>query len=425
VPPPDFSDFRSHIITLRDAALRAADPAAAVRRCLIEKDLDCSGRIFLVGAGKAGVAMARTAEELLGDRISAGVVSVPILPELPLTHVEFLLGGHPIPTAGSLSAGIAIARLLKNIRGDDLVLVLLSGGGSALAELPRPGIPLEDLQSANRLFLKSGASIREINCLRSPLSLLKAGGLARLACPACVLGLILSDVVGNSLEAIASGPTVFRNYTSLEIAAILDKYHLRKTLPPSILNCLDQYAGQAPGPVPPNARIENRLIASNRIAGEAAGAAAERLGFHLEYLSDDWQGEARDAGRRFADLLIQTVGRGPACCIAGGETTVTVRGAGIGGRNLEAALAAAIVLDRKPDIALATLATDGVDGPTDAAGAVVTGQTIDRARGMVLDPVQFLKNNDSYSFFSALGDLTVTGPTGTNVGDLWFGLVYR
>jgi glycerate 2-kinase len=421
---PAFSEHRTHFSILRDAALRAADPAAAVRRCLTEKDLECPGRILLVGAGKAGVAMARAAQELLGDRISAGVVSVPVLPERPVKNVDFFPGGHPIPTAGSLSAGNAIARLLRNISGDDLVIVLLSGGGSALAELPRPGIPLEDLQSANRLFLNSGALIREVNCLRSPLSLLKAGGLARLAYPARVLNLILSDVVGNSLETIASGPTVFRNYTSLEIAAVLDTYHLRKTLPSSILNCLDQYAGQAPAPVPPNARIENRIIASNHIAGKAAGAAAQQLGFRLEYLADDWQGEARDAGRRFADLLIRANSRGPACCIAGGETTVTVRGAGIGGRNLEAALSAAIVLDRRPDIALATLATDGVDGPTDAAGAVVTGQTIECARRLGLDPVHHLENNNSYPFFSALGDLIVTGPTGTNVGDLWIGLVY-
>ena len=156
---PSFSEYFSHISILRDAALRAADPAAAVRRSLTEKDLDCSGRIFLVGAGKAGAAMARAAQDLLGDRVSAGVVSVPVLPTDPVTHVEYFLGGHPIPTPGSLSAGNAIARLLENTSGDDLVLVLLSGGGSAMAELPRPGIPLEDLQSANRLFLKSGASI--------------------------------------------------------------------------------------------------------------------------------------------------------------------------------------------------------------------------------------------------------------------------
>ncbi len=421
---PSFPKYRTTFSVLREAALRAADPAAAVRRSLTLEDVTCSGRIFVVGAGKAGVAMSRAAEEMLGDRITAGVVGVPVLPTHPLNRVGFFPGGHPVPTAGSLSAGNAITRLLEKTNEDDLVLVLLSGGGSALVELPRPGIPLEDLQSANRLLLKSGASIREINCVRSPLSLLKAGGLARLAHPARVLSLILSDVVGNSLETIASGPTVSRRYTPEEISAVLEKYRLRESLPPTILNGLDQYSKEIPKSILREDRIENRIIASNRTAGEAACAAAERLGFRLEYLADDWQGESRDTGKRFADLLIDASVRGPACCIAGGETTVTVRGAGLGGRNLEAALSAAIVLDRKPDIALATLATDGVDGPTDAAGAVVTGRTIERARRLGLDPIQYLENNNSYPFFSALEDLILTGPTGTNVNDLWIGLVY-
>jgi glycerate 2-kinase len=421
---PAFPEYRTHFSILRESALRAVDPAAAVQRCLTPEDFSGASRIFVVGAGKAGAAMAEAAEELVGDRITTGVVSVPALPPRCIKHVEFVLGGHPLPTAGSLRAGNAIARLLEKTTDTDLVLVLLSGGGSALLELLRPGILLEDLQSMNRLLLKSGASIREINRLRGPLSLLKAGGLARLAHPARVLGLILSDVVGNSLETIASGPTVIQKYTPAEIAAVLEKYHLREILPPSILNGLDQYNTSAPESPLPAVRVENRIIASNRLAGEAAGEAAKRLGFHLAYLADDWQGEAREAGKRFADRLLREIGRGPACCIAGGESTVTIRGHGKGGRNQEAALAAAIILDGKPDIALSTLATDGVDGPTDAAGAIVTGQTIERARQLGMDPHQYLNDNNSYPFFSALEDLTLTGPTGTNVNDLMFGLVY-
>ncbi len=404
--------------------MRAVDPAAAVRRSLATADLACKGRIFVVGAGKAGVAMTEAVEDFLGDRIAAGVVSVPALPLPRGRRVKFILGGHPIPTSGSLSAGKEISELLENTTDEDLVLVLLSGGGSALAELPRPGIRLEDLQTATALFLKSGATIQEINCLRTPLSLLKGGGLARLAHPARVLGFILSDVVGNSLETIASGPTVYRQYSSKEIDAVLEKNNFREILPPSIINSLHQYREEAPEPFPPAARVENRIIASNRLAGEAAGAAAERLGFRLAYLADDWQGEAREAGTRFAELLIRESGRGPACCIAGGETTVTVRGAGKGGRNLEAALGAAIALDGRPDIALSTLATDGVDGPTDAAGAVVTGRTMERARCLGMDPHGYLEANNSYPFFSKLEDLILTGPTGTNVNDLLFGLVY-
>ena len=421
---PAFPEYRTHFSILHKAALRAADPAAAVHHSLSSADLACRGRIFVVGAGKAGVAMARAAEEILGDRMYAGVLGVPNPPAQPIKNVEFIQGGHPLPTPGSLAAGEAISRLLDQSIEADLVLVLVSGGGSALVELPRPGIPHEDLQTTNRRLLESGASIREMNCIRSPLSRLKAGGLARLAHPARVLCLILSDVVGNSLETVASGPTVDRRYSSEEINAVLGEYHLREALPASILKSLDQYCAEAPESLPPGARIENRIIASNRLAVDAAGAAAEELGFRLEYRADDWQGEARDAGRRFAELLIRHSGSGPLCCIAGGETTVTVRGAGLGGRNLEAALSAAITLDGKPDIALATLATDGVDGPTGAAGTVVTGRTVERARRLGLDPIQFLENNNSYPFFSALEDLILTGPTGTNVNDLWIGLLY-
>ncbi len=421
---PSFPKHRTHFSILREAALRAADPAAAVRRFLTREDMVCSDRIFLVGAGKAGVAMARAAEEMLEDRISAGVVSVPDLPAQPVKNVEFIQGGHPLPTPGSFAAGEAISRLLDQTTEADLVLALVSGGGSALAELPRPGFPLEDLQTTNRRLLESGASIREINCIRSPLSLLKAGGLARRAHPARVLSLILSDVIGNSLETIASGPTVDRRYSSEEIDAVLGKYHFREVLPLSILKSLDQYCADVPVPLPSATRVENRVIASNRQAGAAAGAAAERLGFRLEYLADDWAGEAREAGKRFAELLIDASKRGPACCIAGGETTVTIRGDGRGGRNLEAALAAAIALNGRRDIALATLATDGVDGPTDAAGAIVTGETVERARRLEMEPVQYLEHNNSYPFFAALEDLILTGPTGTNVNDLWVGLVY-
>jgi glycerate 2-kinase len=421
---PAFPEYRTHFSILREAALRAVDPAAAVLRCLTPEDVSGTSRIFIIGAGKAGIAMTQAVEKLLGDRITGGIVSVPDLPAQPLQRVKFFTGGHPLPTAGSLHAGTAIARLLEKTTEADLVLVLLSGGGSALLELPRPGIPLEDLQSMNRLLLQSGASIHELNRLRSPLSLLKAGGLARLANPARVLGLILSDVVGNPLETIASGPTVIQKYTPEEITAVLEKYHLRENLPSSILNGLDQYNLEAPVSISPAVRVENRIIASNRLAGEAAGAAAERLGFRLAYRTDDWQGEAREAGKRFAERLIRETGRGPACCIAGGESTVTIRGQGKGGRNQEAALAAAIVLDGKPDIALSALATDGVDGPTDAAGAIVTGQTVGRGRQLGMDPHQYLEENNSYPFFSALEDLILTGPTGTNVNDLFFGLVY-
>jgi glycerate 2-kinase len=421
---PGFPDHRNHLAALRGAALRAVDPAAAVRRSLAPSDLQCAGRIYIVGAGKAGVAMTEAAEEILGGRIASGVMSVPALPPHPGKRVEFIPGGHPLPTEGSLSAGSKIARMLDRTTKDDLALVLLSGGGSALMELPQPGLTLEDIRKTNELLLKSGASIREVNCLRTPLSRIKGGGLARMAYPARVLGLILSDVVGNSLEAIASGPTYPKTYSLEEIQTVLDKYLLRDGLPPAVVEQLLSPRSDHSLSEEKSAAVENRIIASNRLAGEAAAAEARRLGFRAECIGDDWQGEAREAGRRFAGLLIGRTGRGRASLIAGGETTVTVRGGGKGGRNQEAALAAAIAMEGKAGIAMATLATDGVDGPTDAAGAIVTGRTLERARRLGMDPVRYLENNDSYSFFSALRDLIVTGPTGTNVNDLFIGLVY-
>ncbi|MBN1440300.1 MAG: DUF4147 domain-containing protein [Anaerolineales bacterium] len=422
---PAFKEYPLHLKILREEALRAADPAAAVRRGLAGADLECRGRMFVVGAGKAGAAMALAAEEMLGGRIAAGVMSVPALPPQAERRVKFILGGHPVPTEGSLSAGKAAAELLEGTTKEDLVLVLLSGGGSALMELPRPGIRLGDLQALTGVLLKSGAAIHEINLLRMALSLLKGGGLARLAHPARVLTLIVSDVIGDPPQTIASGPTVYRETPPAEICAILEKFRLRESLPSAILASLDQFIAHPPEPAPLDSRVENRIIASNRSAGEAAAAAALRLGFRMDFLADDWRGEARDAGRRFAEMLIRLRGRGPACCIAGGETTVTVYGKGKGGRNLEAALAAATVLDGQPETVLATLATDGVDGPTDAAGASVDGRTIARARRLGMDPHRYLEENDSYPFFDALGDIVRTGLTGTNVMDLWTGLVYQ
>jgi glycerate 2-kinase len=422
---PSFSQYRTHIAHLRDAALKAADPAAAVLRSLGPDDLSCEGRIFVVGAGKAGAAMTKAVEGLLGDRIAAGIVSMPNLPAQGARRVELLEGGHPVPTPGSLLAGEKIITLLQTTTENDLVIVLLSGGGSALMEAPQPGLTLEHIQATTDLLLKSGADIREINCLRTPLSRIKGGGLARAAFPARVLGLVLSDVVGNLLETIASGPTLLRRYSAEEIRSVLDKYQLHDTLPLPVLDRLNRYPVDPADPHDAAARVVNRIIASNRLAGEAAAAAAHKLGFRMASLSDDLQGSARTAGKRFAEQLIRESGRGPACCIIGGETTVAIHGGGgKGGRNQEAALSAAIVLDGEPNIALAMLATDGVDGPTDAAGAVVTGKTIERARRMGMDPLHHLGEHNSYPFFSALDDLLITGPTGTNVNDLFFGLVY-
>jgi len=421
---PFFNQHKLHFDALRFAALRAVDPAAAVKRSFSAHDFADAKRVFVVGAGKAGVAMTEAVAGILGDRLMAGVISVPVPPTRTYKRITFIAGGHPVPNAGSITAGRAMADLLAQTADGDLVIALISGGGSALLELPQPGLSLADLQKTTDALLKCGATIHEINCIRARLSQLKGGGLARLAYPARVLGLILSDVVGNALDVIASGPTVPLASSEVEARAIVDKYHLHSVLPIAVLQCLKQQTSDENIAYPTPRAVENRLIACNRIAGEAAAAAAKELGYEGFFLADDWQGEAREVGNKFAQLLIDRAGHGLKCYVVGGETTVTIRGNGKGGRNQEAALAAAIAVAGRPNIALAAFATDGVDGPTDAAGAVVTGDTVKRAGLLGLDPRHYLDDNNAYPFFSALGDLIVTGPTGTNVNDLLFGLVY-
>jgi glycerate 2-kinase len=420
MPAPRPAEYRLHLAALRAAALQAVDPAAAIRRSFSLADVAEAEHVFVVGAGKAGVAMAEATAEILGDRLTAGIVSVPKAPAAAPGRLQFVEGGHPLPTEGTLAAGRAVASLLAQAAERDLVIALISGGGSALLELPRPGLSLEDLQAVNTVLLRCGAAIYEINVVRQLLSEIKGGGLLRLAWPARVLGLILSDVVGNPLGLIASGPTVPAETTAAEAVAVIEKYQLGAALPPAVARCL---ASQNPRsqihPPPPT----NHLIASNRVAGEAAVVRARTLGFEAVFVGDDWQGEAREAGKKWAEL-VAAGGCGPRAFIAGGETTVTVRGAGKGGRNLEAALAAALASAGRPGLAIATLATDGVDGPTDAAGAVVTGDTFARAVALGLDPPAYLDANNAYPFFAALGDLIITGPTGTNVNDLMFGLRY-
>jgi glycerate 2-kinase len=428
MPAPALADHAQHLQCLRAAALQAVDPAAAVERALTDRDFADTERVFIAGAGKAGAGMARAAARILGSKLAGGVMAVPCCPppEPELAGIHFIQGGHPTPTAGSLAAGQAIADMLAQVTRRDLVLALISGGGSALMELPASGIRLEDLRATNSALLRCGAPIHEINRVRQRLSRIKAGGLARLAYPARVLALILSDVIGDRLEAIASGLTVAAPTGPDEAMAVIEKYRLSAQLPLAVLEAVkrtDPADKERPGIDAPAAQTENRVIASNRLAGQAALVAAQDLGFHTRWLGDSWQGEAREAARAFAEQVM-AAGERPACLVAGGETTVTVRGAGKGGRNQELALAAAQAIAGRGGIVIATLATDGVDGPTDAAGAVVTGDTLARATALGLDAQAHLAQNNAYPFLDALGALTRTGPTGTNVNDLLFGLLY-
>lgn len=418
---PDFADHRSHLMGLFKVALLAADPAEALRRHWDEAWLRGAERVFVVGGGKGGVAMGQAAVRLLGPRLTAGVLAVPVAPDpAQVESLLFIQAGHPKPNAGSLAAGEAIANLMAETTEHDLVLALISGGGSALLEKPVAGLGLEQLQATSTALMRAGATITELNCVRKHLSQIKGGGLARLAAPARVETLILSDVVGDPLDVIASGPTVGDTTTVADALKILKRY-----LSEAEVGAIKDLLHETPKPDEPIfKRVHNRLIGSNQLAREAAATAAQGLGFAVRLPDENLEGEARDWG--FG--LRERIARLPAgtALIYGGETTVTVRGQGLGGRNHELALAAALALedtDRK--VAVLSAGTDGIDGLAPAAGAIATHETIARARAKGLRAEEYLANNDSYSFFAALDDCVVTGPTGTNVNDLVIVLVYN
>ncbi len=428
------------------AALRAVDPAQAVH-CHMQRQgewlvigaqryhLPDFRRVLLVGAGKAGAPMSQAAAEILGPYLTQGILIVkappsplPTLGEGP--GVRVFPAGHPTPDERGVQAAQRIAALLEGATADDLVIALTSGGGSALLVSPAPGISLADLQALTAALLACGASINEINTLRKHLEGLKGGGLARLASPARLANLILSDVIGDPLDIIASGPTAADSSTFAEAIHVLERYDLCKRTPTAVLERLRRgQRGELPETPKPGDPlfdgVQNLIIGSNLQAAQAAQAQAQAEGLNTLLLTTRLQGEARHAGRFLGAIAGEIAARGqpiprPACLIAGGETTVTLHGTGRGGRNQELALGAAADLAGLPDIALVTLATDGDDGPTDAAGAVVTGETLSRAQQAGLSPAAFLARNDAYPFFAALDDLLKPGPTQTNVNDLAF-----
>ena len=451
------------------AALTAVEPGAAVRRFLRREgaalyvgehayDLARFERVLLLAVGKAAAPMAAAAAAVLGERLAGGVVvtkgtlnaergtlnkaqlstseaaihSTPAfsIPGSVEERFSVMPAGHPVPDERSVAAGRAASELLAGAGQRDLVLLLVSGGGSALLTLPAPGITLDDLQALTRALLASGASINEINTLRKHLDRVKGGGLARLAHPATLAALVLSDVVGSPLDVIASGPAVADTTTFADAWAVLERYGLAESAPPPVTALLRRgLAGELPDTPKPGdpalAGVAHVLVGSNRQAASAALHAARDEGFAPLLLTTFLQAEAREAGRVLAALAREAADSGsplarPACLVAGGETTVTLRGDGRGGRNQELALGAVVDMAGLEAAALVALATDGDDGPTDAAGAVVAGDTLARARALGLDPARALARNDAYPFFAALGDLLRPGPTGTNVNDLAF-----
>ncbi len=436
---------RRQIVQVLQAALDAVDPAAAVKRFVRREgerlivdgrsyDLAAVGRVLVVGAGKADAPMAQAIEELLGDRIGDGAINVKYEHTLPTKTIALTEAGHPIPDEAGVAGSRRIADLLAQAGEDDLVLCLISGGGSALMTLPVEGVTLDDMQALTDALLRAGATIVEINAIRKHLDQLKGGKLARLAAPAQVIALILSDVVGNPLDSIASGPTVPDTTTFADAWELLRRYGLLGKIPASIEAYLRR---GVEGEIEDNPgagssvfrRTQNVIVASNDLAAEAAQQAAAALGLHTLLLSTYVEGEAREVAKVFAAIgkEIRASGRPlarPACVIAGGETTVTLRGRGKGGRNQEMALAAALAIQGLDDVAVVCLATDGTDGPTDASGALAEGDTAARARALGMDPWDYLERNDAYPFFAALGDLLLTGPTHTNVNDLTFVFVW-
>jgi hydroxypyruvate reductase len=438
------TEMQEIVDRLVQAALKAVDPAAAVRQAVRREgalltledrtyDLDAYERVYVVGGGKAGAPMAAALCEILGDRLTAGWVNVKeghlSEQEMPacLTLHE---AGHPIPNAAGQEGAQRILELANGAGPRDLLFCLISGGGSALMPLPVEGISLADLQALTAAMLRCGATINEINAVRKHCSQIKGGQLARAAAPATVVALLLSDVVGNPLDVIASGPTVGDRATFADAYGVLVKYGIADDVPPAIVARLRAgAAGEIPDTPKPGdplfQGVQNVFVGSNAIAARAAARAAQEMGYHSLVLSTYVEGEAREVALVYAALAKSLVAEGwpiarPACVLAGGETTVTIRGDGKGGRNQEVALAAAIALEGWSGVTLATLATDGTDGPTDAAGAVVDGGTVARARALGLSAADYLARNDSYHFFDNLGDLVRTGPTNTNVNDLVF-----
>lgn len=418
------------------AAIAAVEPGAALRRAVRRQEdrLHIAGQtyelahfdhIYLAALGKAALPMAEALAALLGANLSAGLVITKHAAPAADPRLVVLESDHPVPGQRSLEAGERLLDLVGQSGASDLVFCLISGGGSALVTAPRVGLTLGDLQHLTRKLLACGASIAEINALRRRLDRVKGGGLAQQAAPARLVSLVLSDVVGNLLEAIASGPTTPDPTTRQDALEVLARYALNDQLPAAILETL---LSSPETPKPGDALFANHqtvLVGSNLTAAQAALRQAHREGFNPYLLRTNLTGEARQAAVEVCQELRWARQRGepvpaPACIVAGGETTVTLQGSGKGGRNQELALAAVIELAGLPGVLLASLASDGEDGPTDAAGAIVSGETYARALSAGLQPADFLARNDAYPFFEALDDLLKPGPTGTNVNDLTF-----
>lgn len=430
--------------SLYRAAVRAVDPHAATLRALMRDgetlkvagatfDLGRVRRIVVIGFGKAAVPMAQAVETALGDRITRGIVVTKYGQHAPTATIDVREAGHPTPDAAGIEATAAMLDALRDLVRDDLVICLVSGGGSALFEKPVDGISLKDMQQTTQQLIRAGAPITALNAVRKHLSTVKGGQLARHAAPATLIALMVSDVVGDPLDVTASGPTVPDPTTFADALAALDTYGVRATIPAAVGAYLEAGARGA-YPETPKAgdpcftATHTLVIANAQMALDAAAQAAEAMGLRTLVLSSTLEGEAREVAGVWASIARQVRDYAqpiapPCCLLAGGETTVTVTGDGQGGRNSEFALAAALALDGAEGIVVASLATDGGDGTTDAAGAVISGATVAQGRAAGLDAADFCARNDAYTFFDKVGGLVRPGPTDTNVNDLMIALI--
>jgi glycerate 2-kinase len=415
--------MRKHALQIFRAALAAADPQEAVLRHLKfdgwtltagrrKYSLKKFDRIQVLGAGKAAAAMARAVERLLGKRIAGGWINVKDGHAGHLRRIHQQECGHPVPDERGVEGTRGMAEIAREAGVRDLLICVISGGASALTPAPVPGMTLAQKQELTKKLLACGATIHEINTVRKHLSTFKGGQLAKLAYPATTIALILSDVIGDDLDVIGSGPTVGDRSTAEDARAVLKKYGIAVEV------------HETPKPADPEfERVQNIIVGSNAQAIDAAARQAKALGYRTMVLSTRIEGETREVALVHAAIAKEILASGrplraPACVLSGGETTVTIRGSGLGGRNQEFVLAAAIALEGAGGVTVLSAGTDGTDGPTDAAGAMADGSTVTRARALGLDAREFLANNDSYHFFEKVEGLIKTGPTGTNVMDV-------
>ena len=410
-------DPRTLLRTMFDAAIAAALPDKTLPACLPARP---KGRTLVLGCGKAAGSMAKAVEDHWAGNLS-GMVVTRYGYKVPTSRIEVVEASHPVPDEAGAKAAERMLGMVRGLTADDLVLFLVSGGGSALLSLPAPGLTLADKQAINKALLKSGANITEMNCVRKHLSAVKGGRLGAACAPARVVTLAISDIPGDDPAVIASGPTVADATTFADAIAILDKYRI--TEPKAVLDHLRAAREETPKPGDPRlANSELHMVATPQMSLEAAAAVARSAGITPVILGDAIEGEAREVALVHSGIARQVRRHGqpagrPCVLLSGGETTVTIRGNGRGGRNVEFLLALAVALGAEPGIYALAGDTDGVDGTEDNAGAVLTPDSLTRAAARQLDAKKMLADNDGYGFFSALGDLVVTGPTLTNVND--------